>query len=372
MTTAMLTESARPRLVRAHAPRRRGRTRWLWLLVLGAGAAGLGVPLADRLRPPSAEAVPAPRALPIGVSALGRLAPEGDVIAAAPGSASDGGRVDRLDVAVGDRVQAGQVVALLDTHRRRQAAVHEAQAKVAVAKAKLAQVQAGPKPEDVNAQEALIRKNEAEVLQAETDLSRSTMLYKKNAASRQDFDDQRLKYREARESLSQARAQLEAIKDIRPTDVKVAEADVAQAEAALAVAQADVEAAEIRSPLSGRVLRIHARPGEHVGDEGVLDVGNTDVMHAVAEVYEEDVAKVRNGQKARVRVPTLGTELSGEVTRKDLVVARKVIFNNDPVADIDARVVEVRIRISPQDSPKVAGLSNARVEVVIDVAGGTK
>ena len=92
-------------------------------------------------------------------------------------------------------------------------------------------------------------------------------------------------------------------------------------------------------------------------------------MHAVAEVYEQDVGKVSVGQKAKVRVPTLGADLTGEVVRKDLVVSRKVVFSNDPVADIDARVVEVRIELSSEDSRKVAGLSNARCEVVIDVGG---
>ena len=57
---------------------------------------------------------------------------------------------------------------------------------------------------------------------------------------------------------------------------------------------------------------------------------------------------------------------------KDLIVSRKVIFSNDPVADIDARVVEVRIRLSAADGARVAGLSNARVEAVIDVSRVTQ
>ena len=95
-------------------------------------------------------------------------------------------------------------------------------------------------------------------------------------------------------------------------------------------------------------------------------------MQIVAEVYEEDIGKVNVGQPAKIRVPTLGVELSGVVVGKDLVVSRKVIFSNDPVADIDARVVEVRIQLSSEDGARVAGLSNARAEVVIDVSGGTK
>jgi len=156
---------------------------------------------------------------------------------------------------------------------------------------------------------------------------------------------------------------------VRQVDVKAAEAEVFQAEASLAVAQEDLRNTQVRSPLSGRVLRIRAWPGERVGDQGILDVGNTNVMQVVAEVYEEDVGKVSIGQTAKVRVPTLGVDLSGAVVSKDLIVSRKVVFSNDPVADIDARVVEVRIRLSADDGPKVAGLSNARVHVVIDVSG---
>jgi HlyD family secretion protein len=195
---------------------------------------------------------------------------------------------------------------------------------------------------------------------------------RKAACSQQEFDDATLKYQQAHESLNQASAQLDAVKAIRAVDVQVAAAELAQAEAGHLVAQADEAAATVRSPITGRVLRIHARPGERVGEHGILEVGNTEQMHAVAEVYEQDVGRVRIGQAAKVRIPTLGAVLTGEVVRKDLVVSRKVVFSNDPVADIDARVVEVRIRLSPEGSAQVAGLSNARAEVVIDVGGSVK
>jgi len=335
-------------------------------------AAGLYVALGSPGLYPSPKPPVEPRALPIGVSASGRLAPQGEVIAVAPGSGADGGRIDRLLVAVGDRVHAGQVVAVLDTYGRRLAAVREARAGVVVSQTKVAQVQAGAKAEDVRAQEMLIRRYRAELQAAERDLGRSSLLLKKAACSRQEFDEYNLKYEQARESLNQANAQLDAMKAVRPADLRVAEAELSKSEASLEVAQAELAAAEVRAPTTGRVLRIQSWPGERVGEKGIVEVGDTDVMYAVAEVYEEDAGKVHAGQPAKVRVPTLGSELSGEVVRKDLVVARKVIFNNDPVADIDARVIEVHIRLSPHDSPKVAGLSNARVEVVIDVSGGAK
>jgi HlyD family secretion protein len=283
-----------------------------------------------------------------------------------------GARVDQLLVTVGDEVKAGQIVAILDTQRSRAATVLEAKAKVEVAKAKLAQVQAGPKPEEVKAQETVIRRSEADLLAAQEELERRQRLITTNAVSREEYTSSRQRFEQARATLEQSKAQLDSLKAIRQVDVKAAEAEVLQSEASLAVAQEDLQNTQVRSPLSGRVLRIRVRPGERVGDQGILDVGNTNVMHVVAEIYEEDVGKVNIGQTAKVRVPTLGVELSGAVISKDLIVSRKVIFSNDPVADIDARVVEVRIRLSGADGAKVAGISNARVDVVIDVSEVTQ
>jgi HlyD family secretion protein len=374
VATAESAASVRPAQTqtrRQERPKRKRRL-WLWavLPLLAAGAAWGATQVAPFLRP--AEQPVEPRKIPIGVSALGRIAPQGEVIKVAPVSGADGGRVDQLLVDVGKDVQAGQVVAILDPYRRRQAAVQKAEAQVGVARAKLEQVKAGPKPEEVQAKEALISRSEAEVRASERDLGRSSLLLKRAASSRQDLDDDTLKYEQARDSLSQAKADLAALKAIRPADIKVAEAELAEAQAGLVVARADLEAAEVRSPIKGRVLRIHVWPGERVADQGIVEIGDTEVMHAVAEVYEQDVGKIHVGQTARVRVPTLGAELTGRVVRKDLIVSRKVVFSNDPVADIDARVVEVRIELGASDSRKVAGLSNARCEVVVDVEDQAK
>ncbi len=150
MTTTMMVDAGRPRLAHSDRPARRRGRGWLWLLPLILGVPGALVALRGPALDASSKSPPQPRALPIGVSALGRLAPESEVIALAPSSGADGGRVDRLMVAVGDRVQAGQVVAILDPYPRRVAAVRQSQAEVEVARAKLAQAQAGSKIEDIH------------------------------------------------------------------------------------------------------------------------------------------------------------------------------------------------------------------------------
>lgn len=63
------------------------------------------------------------------------------------------------------------------------------------------------------------------------------------------------------------------------------------------------------------MLRVHARPGELVTNEGILTLGQTDAMYAIAEVYEADIEQVAMGQRATVTSEYGGFsgELSGVV-----------------------------------------------------------
>ena len=77
-----------------------------------------------------------------GVTALGRLEPESEVVRLAAPLALDGDRVSELRVREGDQVRAGQVVALLASETVLVAEYNEANRQVQVAEARLAQVRA--------------------------------------------------------------------------------------------------------------------------------------------------------------------------------------------------------------------------------------
>jgi HlyD family secretion protein len=139
---------------------------------------------------------------------------------------------------------------------------------------------------------------------------------------------------------------------------------VAVAAADLSVARANYALDTVRAPGDGQVVFIHARPGERIGPQGLLELGRTDVMYAVAEVYETDVATVRSGQSATVYSPALVPPLTGRVERVGLQVRPQAVVADDPTADVDARVVEVHVRLD--DGHRAAALSNLEVDVVID------
>jgi HlyD family secretion protein len=169
--------------------------------------------------------------------------------------------------------------------------------------------------------------------------------------------------------LANARAEVARQKDLdRSSLTSKVNLDAAQlnldvALADLAAAEANLELALVRAPLRAQVLEIHAYPGERVGPEGVMELGRTDRMYAVAEVYETDISAVSAGQSATVRAPSMDTALTGTVERIALKVGRLDAIGTDPIAKTDARVVEVFIRLD--DSEAVSRFTNMQVRVEI-------
>ncbi|QYO64747.1 HlyD family efflux transporter periplasmic adaptor subunit [Leptolyngbya sp. 7M] len=130
-----------------------------------------------------------------------------------------------------------------------------------------------------------------------------------------------------------------------------------------------MDLAVVRSPQDGQVLKIHTRPGELVGEQGIISLGQTQQMVAVAEVYEVDVSRVRVGQSAIVisKNHAFPDRLRGRVVEVGLEINKQDVLDTDPAAQFDARVVEVKVQLDPSSSRRVAGLTNLSVQVEIDV-----
>lgn len=341
------------------------------------------------------------RAIIKAVTALGRIEPQGEVVQVSVSQIAGSNRVADLRVKEGDRISRGQIIAMLDSSDRRLAAVNLARQEVKVAKSQLAQVKAGAKQGEIAAQQALIaeleaslrqesaarsatvRRLEAEVRNAEIEYQRYQNLQIEGAVSSSTRDSKRLALETAQASLReaianrsqtgetlqerirQAKATLNRIAEVRPTDIEAAKANVYRAEAAVQEAETELELTYVRSPVNGQILKIHTQPGEIVDSQGIAEIGQTDQMYVVAEVYETDINRVKVGQTATIKQRNLPGELTGTVEQIGLLIAKKDILNTDPVADIDARVVEVKIRLDAKSSQRVAGLTNSKVEVII-------
>ncbi|MBW4644671.1 MAG: ABC exporter membrane fusion protein [Goleter apudmare HA4340-LM2] len=337
------------------------------------------------------------------VTALGRLEPKGAVIKLSANVSAEGSRVEELLVKEGDRVQKGQVIAILDSRDRLQAAFQEAQEQVKVAQANLAKIQAGAKRGQITAQQAVIDRLKAErqgdieaqaatmarlqaqVQNAEAEDKRYQQLYQEGAISASQQESKRLTLESARKSLQEAQAKLyrtqsvnqqqlkeaianlEQIAEVRGVDVASDQAEVDRIQAALNLAKANLQQAYVRSPQEGQVFEIHTRPGELVSDDGIISIGETSQMYAVAEVYESDISNIHPGKRVRVINDFLPSELQGTVDRVGLQVRRQNVINTDPSSNIDGRVIEVHVRLDQASSQKAAKLTNMQVKVVIEL-----
>jgi HlyD family secretion protein len=143
----------------------------------------------------------------------------------------------------------------------------------------------------------------------------------------------------------------------------MAEAELRSAVADEAHARSEYESSAVYAPITGQVIQIHARAGEEPGASGILELGQTDRMYAVAEVYETDIRRVRPGQRATVVSDLLPHPVEGTVERIGMKVTQSAVLPGDPAAFADNRVIPVKIRL--EDSAAVAGLINGKVSVVI-------
>ena len=374
-----------------------------WVIGIAGGAIALGllglgvsrlISSRQDLVKPEATATPLQR---VEVAALGRLEPRGEVIRV---SAPNTELLKRLNVKQGDAVRTGAVLGYLDSYEERlaerdfaasqlvearqklEAATQLGEAQIQEAQTRIQQVQA-PGGAEIAALRASVRQLEAELTLATQNLARQQSLRQAGAISQQSLDQQISTTRQAEEKLKNAQAVLAQKESEQAANLRNAQAQYQSQQANLSVtqvqtavqssqqnlnlAEARLERTIIRAPSSGRVLRIVTRSGEAIGTDGILDLGDTSQMFVVAEIYETDVSLVRPGQPAVIssRNGAFGKPLTGKVSSIGWQIFKNNVLDDDPAANADSRVVEVKIRLD--DGKAVEALTNLQVDVKINV-----
>ncbi|QLE59070.1 ABC exporter membrane fusion protein [Nostoc sp. TCL26-01] len=360
----------------------------------------------NKPRPQVPTTANSPKAAPVkvAVTALGRLQPEGEITTLSAPSSTNGVRVEKLLVKEGDEVTAGQVLAYLEDYDRATAALQQSLDKLQIAKVKLAQVKAGAKSGDIDAQkatvanlqsqltgeiatqQAIINRVQAEVDNAQAESDRYQKLFQEGAVSASVSDAKALQLKTAQQQLTEAKAslsrtqntlanqikeakaRLNSVKEVRDVDVDLAQMEVKSAVTAIKQAQADQALSYIKAPIDGKILKIHAKTGEVIPSNGFADIGKTSQMYVIAEVYQTDIQNVRVGQKATITSTAFSGKLQGTVREIGWQVDKQSIFSLNPRSDTDRRIIEVKVSIDkPADSEKVSRLTNLQVDVAIQM-----
>jgi HlyD family secretion protein len=182
------------------------------------------------------------------------------------------GRVDHILVQEGDFVQAGQVLALMNTDTL-QAQLDEAEARQRQADHAVdaARAQVALRISDVATTQAIARQREAELQAARQRLSRSRTLARQGATSRQELDDDQARVLSVEAGLAAAQAQVTSAQAgvvAARAEQTGAESAVAAAAATVARIRADIEDSRLKAPRNGRIQLRVAEPGEVLGAGG--------------------------------------------------------------------------------------------------------
>jgi HlyD family secretion protein len=239
-----------------------------------------------------------------------------------------GGRMLEMKAVEGARVNAGDVLARIDTADT-DLALRRAQAERAQAEAQLALLQAGSRPEDVRqassqmqSAQADVRGAEAELAAAAADLERFEGLLKANAGSVKQRDDARTRRDVAASRVRAAQERAQAAADglarvrsgARPQELDGARARVAAIDAQIASLQKNAADAVVKAPASGVVTAKLLDAGEMAAPRAALAV-ITDLDHAWANIYVDErlVPTLKIGQPATI-VTDAGQRLAGTIT----------------------------------------------------------
>jgi HlyD family secretion protein len=242
------------------------------------------------------------------------------------------GRIERIAVQEGDRVEAGQELAWLD-RRELEARLRAAEAQLAAARARLAELEEGFRPEEVEQARANLAAVGQRLEDARRSVERSRRLFEGGAISREQLDREETALAVVEAQYRGAKEQLDLMeRGPRLQTIEAQRAAVRQAEAAVAQAEAAVEGAVIRAPISGVISVQHRFPGEVV-PAGVPILTLIDPFDRWVRIYVagDEVGRVVLGQEAEIRADAY----------PDRVYRGKVVYIADE-AEFTPRNVQTR------------------------------
>ncbi|MCX5928024.1 MAG: efflux RND transporter periplasmic adaptor subunit [Cyanobium sp. LacPavin_0920_WC12_MAG_63_22] len=324
--------------------RKGGRGPWPMVAALLALVllAGLGSRLWQQRQQKQVEARKAVPLLPRQVSALGRIEPLGGISQVSVPSSLSNDRVREILVKEGQEVRKGQPLAVLESIDTLESSVRKSEAEIRVAESKLA------------SQDSVIARYKADLGQASAEARRAEQLFAAGATSAN-----RVEKLQADES--SAKAQLAEAIATKATLVE----DLRSSRASLDKDKTERAKATVLAPFSGTVFKVHARPGDKVGEDGLLEMGDSSRMGVIAEVYQSDRPMIALGQKAALSADGFkGRKVEGQVVEIAREVSRQTVFSGQAGENLDRRVLEVKIGLTPQESALASHLNYLQVNVL--------
>lgn len=174
------------------------------------------------------------------------------------------GKVEIVNVKVGDQVKSGQVLAVLDK-RDYQFTVKDLENSIAQAQANLTAMEAGARQEDRLSLESALQAAKAHLDEASKNFERAQRLVKDSMINQADYDRARSMFEEAKAGKENAQQNLaKAVSGARKEEKDAVRAQMASLEAKLGTARAALQDTELKAPFDGSISERRIEPHEQV------------------------------------------------------------------------------------------------------------
>ena len=264
------------------------------------------------------------------------------------------GYLERIDVHIGDRVKQGQVIAQIDQTDFLQK-VKEIEAKVAQAKAQLAEIETGTRTEELRQAEEAVKQAQSRFENAKMQHERIEALYRREVISKKERDIADMDLTVAEAQLASSQQNFKLLREGARQEVREgSQAKLREMEAILEQERTRLQNARIVAPFRGEISRKYVDAGALVSaSTPLVSIVHTETLRIVANVLEKDIPLLRAGMNAKIRTDSY----------PDRVFEGRVEKVNSAL-DLSTRTLQVEIYIPNLDRILKPGMFS-NVEVVL-------
>lgn len=197
------------------------------------------------------------------------------------------GRLESLFVTRGQTVKAGDPLFVLE-HEKEEAAVHEAEQRVARAANILADLEKGKRPSEISAIKARLEQARASYSLSQAEYERRQLLFKKNSMPKEELDRARTEMERTSSLIAEISAELETAKlGARSDLLDAAHSDLQAAKSSLKQARWQLDQKSQNAPAAGFVFDTFYKEGEFIPNAypvvSLLPPGNIKIRFFVSE-----------------------------------------------------------------------------------------
>ncbi len=288
------------------------------------------------------------------------------------------GRVAWIGVEKGDKVKEGQVLVRLEDEEFR-AQTQQAQGAMDAAKARLAALENGSRPEEIARSQHDFEQAKAQLADDKANLDRMRPLVQQGVFSRQQLDDAVARYEGSLQRVNSLQRTYDLMKiGARREDIDAARGQFVQAQGQWAYAKSQLEATQIRAPVTGTILDRTAEKGELItaqfassaegGPQGsVVSLADLNDLQVELDISQADFAKLGPKQRGIVTTDAYPdrrykgeiAQISPEANRSKATVQVKVQIQN-PDAFLRPEM-NANVQFVADESPTAQGVSGVVV-----------